>query len=287
MKRAQRISLVLGSGGARGLAHIGIIRYLLEHGYEIASVSGCSMGALIGGFYAAGALEAYETWVKELDAFDIIPLLDVDGEGGLAKGDKLMRRLAEIMGGDRRIEDLPIPFTAVATDIDEEKEVWLQQGSLIEAIRASIAIPMLFAPLYKGGKRLVDGGVLNPVPIAPTFGDNTDLTVAVNLGGEPARRNLLGSPTHKETQLVDKLKAYISKLTLQSAVFENAIFAVANRSFDTMQSNLSGMKLAAYPPDAEITVPRDLCGMLEFNRAEEIIAYGYEKAKETLGGMLR
>jgi NTE family protein len=280
--QSRSISLVLGSGGARGLAHIGIIRYLEESGLHIASISGCSMGALVGAFYAAGALDAYERWVKELDAFDIIGLLDFDGEGGLVEGTKLMRELAALMGGDKAIETLPIPFTAVATDIDEEKEVWLRKGSLIEAVRASIAIPMLFAPFYKEGKRLVDGGVLNPVPIAPTFGDDTDLTLAVNLGGEAAHRDLLGSPTPKEMQLLDKLKVYASKIALDNPIFHGGIFGVAGRSFDTMQANLSGMKLAAYPPDIDITIPRDLCGMLEFNRAEEIIAYGYEHARRTL-----
>jgi NTE family protein len=281
MKR-RRISLVLGSGGARGLAHIGIIRYLEEAQLHIASISGCSIGALIGAFYATGALDAYERWVKQLDAFDIVGLLDFDGEDGLIKGTKLMGELAALMGGDKAIESLPIPFTAVATDIDEEKEVWIRKGSLIEAVRASIAIPMLFAPFFKDGKRLVDGGVLNPVPIAPTFGDDTDLTLAVNLGGEATHRNLLGSPTPKEMQLIDKLKAYVSKITLDNPLFHSGIFGVAGRSFDTMQANLSGMKLAAYPPDIDITIPRNLCGMLEFNRAEEIIAYGYEHARRTL-----
>jgi NTE family protein len=279
---SKRIALVLGSGGARGLAHIGIIRYLEEHGYNIVSVSGCSIGALIGAFYVAGALDAYERWVKELDAFDIIGLLDFDGEGGLVEGSKLLGKLEEIMGGDKKIEHLPLPFTAVATDIDEEKEVWIQKGSLIEAIRASIAIPMLFAPYRKEGKRLVDGGVLNPVPIAPTFSNDVDLTLAVNLGGEAARRNLLGSPSTKEMQLADKFKAYISKLTFKSPLLQNEMFIVANRSFDTMQANLSRMKLAAYPPDIEVTIPRDLCGMFEFNRAKEIIEFGYVTAKAQL-----
>jgi len=278
----QRISLVLGSGGARGLAHIGIIRYLKEHGYEIVSVSGCSMGALIGGFYAAGRLDAYETWVKELDAFDIVSLLDFDGEGGLVEGKRLMRELTRILGGDIAIETLPIPYTAVASDIDEEKEVWLQKGSLINAIRASIAIPIFFAPFQLEGKRLVDGGVLNPVPIAPTFGDQSDMIIAVNLSGEMAHKDLLGTPSSKETQLVEKFTKYLSKLTFANPLFQNDTLQVANSAFDTMQANLSRMKLAAYPPDIEITIPRDLCGTLAFNRAKEVIDYGYAKAQEVL-----
>jgi len=276
----KRISLVLGSGGARGLAHIGIIRYLEERNYEIVSISGCSIGALIGGFYAAGKLDDYEAWIYELDAFDIISLLDFDGDGGLVEGTKLMKKLTDILGGDRTIESLPIPYTAIASDIEEEKEVWLQTGSLIGAIRASIAIPIFFAPFLTEGKKLVDGGVLNPVPIAPTFGDRSDITVAVNLGGEMAHQDLLGKPSQKETQLVEKFKNYLSSITLSASLFQSDTLQVANSAFDTMQANLSRMKLAAYPPDIEITIPRDLCGTLAFNRAKEVVAYGYTKAQE-------
>ena len=278
----QTISLVLGSGGARGLAHIGIIRRLEELGFEIVSISGCSIGALIGAFYAAGRLDAYAKWVQTLDAFDIVKLLDLDGEGGLVHGGRLMRKLEELLEGDRRIEDLPLRYHAVATDIGEQKEVWIRQGSLLEAVRASIAIPMLFEPVRKNGMRLVDGGVLNPVPIAPTFGDESDLIVAVNLGGEAAPTPPLPSPTLDEMEFTDKIKAYFSKFAFTNPFFKNEMFDVAGRSFDTMQANLSRVKLAAYPPDIEITIPRNLCTMLEFHRAKEIIAYGYDVAKAHL-----
>ncbi len=276
----KRISLVLGSGGARGLAHIGIIRYLNEKGYEIESVSGSSIGALIGGFYAAGKLGEYEAWVRTLDALDIIKLLDFEGEGGLLSGVKLMKRLEEIVG-DVNIEDLPIAFSAVASDIDNEKEIWIQEGNLLDAIRASIAIPMFFSPYEIGGRKLVDGGVLNPVPIAPTFGDDTEETIAVNLGAKMAHKDLLGKPTKQELGFMQTIGSYLSKLSLRKGILQGSLFAVAQKSFDTMQSDLSRIKLAAYPPDTLIEIPRDLCGMLEFNRANEIIEYGYNKAKET------
>ncbi len=277
----KRVSLVLGSGGARGLAHIGIIRYLNENGYKIESIAGSSIGALIGGFYAAGKLEEYEEWVRTLDALDIIKLLDFEGEGGLLSGVRLMKRLEEFVG-DVKIEELPITFSAVASDIENEKEIWIKEGRLLDAIRASIAIPMFFAPFELGGRRLVDGGVLNPVPIAPTFGDDTELTIAVNLAAKMQHKDLLGKPTKKEIGFKQTIESYLSKLSLRKGILQKSLFAVAQKSFDTMQADISRIKLAAYPPDKLIEIPRDLCGMLEFNRANEIIEYGYEKAKEAL-----
>ena len=282
MKTKKRISLVLGSGGARGLAHIGIIRRLEELGYEIVSISGCSIGALVGGFYAAGKLHEYEAWVRTLDALDIIKLLDFDGDGGLLSGKKLMKKLYSFVG-NVKIETLGIKFTAIASDIEDEKEVWINSGELLDAIRASISIPMFFAPFRLNGSTLVDGGVLNPVPIAPTFGDDTEMTLAVNLGAKLSHQNLLGEPTLKEKSIANSIKEYLSKISLKNTLLEKSMFGVANSSFDTMQANLSRMKLAAYPPDMLIDIPRDLCGMLEFNRANEIIEYGYQKAKEVVG----
>ena len=178
---------MLGSGGARGLAHIGVIHELEEHGLEIASISGCSIGALIGGVYAAGKLDEFETWVRAITKMDMVNLLDLSwARHGLVKGDKIIGTLVELVG-DKTIEDLPIPYTAVAADIENEKEVWLNSGRLFDAIRASISLPLFFTPVPYKGNYLIDGGVLNPVPIAPTFNDDTDLTIAVNLGRTKAR----------------------------------------------------------------------------------------------------
>ena len=161
------VSLVLGSGGARGLAHIGVIQWLEENGYEIRSISGCSMGALIGGIYACGKLDVYEEWVRAISKFDIIRLLDVSwGSQGLVDGERIIEVLKELVG-DRRIEELPIEYTAVAADVKREKEVWLKRGSLFDAIRASIALPLFFKPFEINGTKLLDGGILNPVPNIP------------------------------------------------------------------------------------------------------------------------
>ncbi|MEM1402357.1 MAG: patatin-like phospholipase family protein [Pseudomonadota bacterium] len=178
------IHLVLGSGGARGLTHIGVIRVLLEQGFEIRSITGCSMGSLVGALYVSGHLKDYEDWVCSLSRWDVLRFLDISllGRAGMVKGDKLMERLAEWLSGVD-MESLDIPLTVVAADIVSRKEVWIQRGDLLEAVRASIAVPGVFTPLVKHGRILVDGGILNPLPIPPSGMDNTVQTVAVSLSG--------------------------------------------------------------------------------------------------------
>ncbi|HET7778043.1 MAG TPA: patatin-like phospholipase family protein [Rudaea sp.] len=175
------VSLVLGSGGARGYAHIGVIEELVAQGFDIRSVAGSSMGALVGGVYAAGQLDAFRDWVKPLQRFDVLRLLDwtISG-GGLIKGDRIIDKLRGLIG-EVNIEDLPIAFTAVAVDLMSQREVWFSRGSLFDAIRASIAIPTILRPHYYEGRTLVDGGLLNPVPITPTLRDLTDCTIAVDI----------------------------------------------------------------------------------------------------------
>ena len=277
--KKKTVSLVLGSGGARGLAHIGIIRYLEENNYEIQSISGCSIGALVGGFYAAGKLDAYAKWLENVDVIDMLKLLDFKGSGGLVSGKKLMKTLGELVG-DVNIENLPIKFTAVATNIDTEKEVWINSGSLLNAVRASISLPMFFTPyVTKSRARLVDGGVLNPVPIAPTFHDDTDLTISVNLGGEASPE----FPIEKKqtnSSLSKKIQEYMQNISLpDSLTKEDGMYVIADKSFETMQSAIARMKLAAYPSDVEIEIARNLCGTFEFHKSQELIEYGYNLCK--------
>jgi len=191
------VSLVLGSGGARGYAHIGAIEELVAQGFDIRSIAGSSMGALIGGVHAAGQLAAFRDWVKPLQRLDVLRLLDwtLSG-GGLIKGDRIIDKLRELIG-EITIEELPISYTAVAVDLMAQREVWFSRGRLFDAIRASIAIPTVLRPHRYQGRTLVDGGLLNPVPITPTLRDLTDCTIAVDvnaaaeqfagvaIGGEP------------------------------------------------------------------------------------------------------
>ncbi len=292
-KEAKTVSLILGSGGARGLAHIGVIQWLEEHNYRITFISTCSMGALVGGAYAAGKLKEFTDWFEKLTNTDILGLTDIAWErSGLIKGEKLFEKLEEMIGNPN-IEDLPIPFTAVATDIENEKEVWLQKGPLLEAVRASIALPMIFTPAHLHGRTLIDGGVLNPIPIAPTFSQHSDLTIAVNLGGksqsidneakDKAQQQAKQSWLDSVSEFFDVLKErFIPQETNKNAPFDWDMYDISNKAFDSMQSSLARQKLAAYPPDIVLDIPRDACGMLEFNRASDMIKLGYETAEKVL-----
>lgn len=286
------VSLVLGSGGARGIAHIGVIRWLLEHDYVIKSVSGCSIGALVGGAFAAGKLDEFEEWICAVTEREMFRLLDLSWQiSGLVKGDRVIDTLKKLVG-ERQIEDLPIRYTAVAADLDNEREVWIQDGSLFEAIRASISLPLLMTPRIRNGVTLVDGGVLNPVPIAPTFGDNTDLCIAVNLGGTPmesGKDTAQRDDRDSSSGLREKIDEFIDKLWPGDGDDEKdwGPFEIANQAFDAMQSTISRQKLAVYPPDVLIEIPRNACRSLEFHRAGEMIDLGHERANDVLGEQLR
>jgi len=280
------VSLVLGSGGARGLAHIGVIHWLEENDFKIKSVVGCSIGAVIGGIYAAGKLDVYEQWVRSLTKADIVTLLDLSWEkSGLVRGEKLVNTLIGLVG-EKLIEELPIAFTAVATDLRGQKEIWIRSGSLFDAMRASFAIPLFFTPFNYKGVDLVDGGILNPVPIAPTACDGTDMTIAVNLNG-PAGSAIkpVKASTASETNsspFREKIHRFIGRLQPSMTSGESrdwGAYEIATQAFDAMQSTIARQKLAVYPPDAVIEIARNVCGTMEFNRAAEMIALGYKKAK--------
>ena len=280
------VSLVLGSGGARGLAHIGVIHWLEENDFKIKSIVGCSIGAVIGGIYAAGKLDKYEQWVCALTKVDIVTLLDLSWDkSGLVRGEKLVNTLIGLVG-EKLIEELPISYTAVATDLRGQKEVWIRSGSLFNAMRASFAIPLFFTPFQYKGCDLVDGGILNPVPIAPTFGDETDMTIAVNLNG-PAESpielvNVSAASESPSSPFREKINRFISRLQTsmpRGGSRDWGPYEIAIQGFEAMQSTIARQKLAAYPPDVVIEIPRNACRTLEFYRAAELIALGYGKAK--------
>jgi NTE family protein len=311
------VSLVLGSGGARGLAHIGVIQWLTANGYCIDAIAGCSMGALVGGIHAAGRLPIYRDWVCALHRADVLRFLDLSwSRGGLIKGDRIIDTLRELVG-EHDIEHLPIAFTAVATDIERQREVWISKGPLFDAIRASIAVPTVFMPHEYLGRKLVDGGLLNPVPIAPTFRDLTDLTIAVNLNGsdggapwpprsssgrpEPVSEDAgavgMGDATlmEDEPDEPDNLRGRILDFLDDiadgfrggaDATDENDdildVFELVSRSIETMQNAIAAAKLAAYTPDVIINIPRDVCQAHEFHRARELIEIGEQIAEQAL-----
>jgi NTE family protein len=275
----KRISLVLGSGGARGLAHIGIIQHLESLGHEVVYISGCSMGALVGGIYAAGQLEPYAEWARKLEKRDMFSLLDLAfGWTGLFKGDRLMGVLKELVG-DHVIEQLPIGFTAVATDLTEQREIWLNKGPLFDAIRASIAIPTVFTPHVYLGRVLVDGGLLNPIPIAPALNKDADMIVAVNLNAHSRRSRRRASELAQREENSPDIAA--NAPDGQDPKIPGLI-DVVTASLDLMQNSIARMKLASYTPDIVIDVPRDACLFYEFYRAEEMIELGRECARAAL-----
>lgn len=321
MAAPTRVALALGSGGARGYAHIGVIQVLEERGLDVVSIAGSSMGALVGGVHAAGRLDAYAAWARGLRQRDVVRLLDVSlSAPGAIRADKVLARVRDLLGGVR-IEELPIPFTAVATDLAARKEVWFQHGPVDVAIRASIAIPGVVTPVVLNGRLLADGGITNPVPIAPTASARADVTIAVSLGGEPRGPN--GAGPEQETaeprpmeEWADRFRAGASQLLERDAVrslFNRfgggeatadepgaapvapvaadpfgtlppgvGKFDMMYQSLDAMQSVLVRYRLAGYPPDVLVTVPRDACRSLDFHRAAEMIDLGRTLAEEAL-----
>ena len=288
---------MLGSGGARGLAHIGVIRVLERRGWTISAISGSSIGALIGGFYAAGRLDDYADWVMDLTEFNVLRYLDIAwGGAGMLKGEMLMETLERFVGR-HRIEDLDIPLTIVAADVLSRKEVWLNRGDLFDAIRASIAVPTVFTPHVLNGRPLLDGGILNPVPIAPTLLDQTDAIIAVSLSGVEKRigdnsRGVGKSKSSKEARhryqrqieaFIDQLQDRLGLNGKEEKDEQNlSLTDAALLSLDAMQARIARSMLAAYPPDLLIEIPIDTCAAHEFYRAEEVIAAGEFWAEQAL-----
>lgn len=287
------VSLVLGSGGARGLAHIGVINWLNSHGFEIRSIAGSSMGALIGGIYATGKLDIYTDWVIALEKIDVIRLLDFSfRRNSLFKGERIISTLQDLVG-ECNIEELPVAYTAVATDAQEQKEVWLNKGPLFNAIRASISIPTIFTPYNYMGKQFLDGSLVSPVPIAPIMNDKTDLTFVVNLHGKPETNTV--APELKKTPETQKIRyhqriaqfiASLQPSKLEHVPCDMGLFEVIEKSMDTMQNRITSLQLDSHSADAIIDIPCNICAFFEFYRASELIEIGRQKADETLSRFL-
>jgi NTE family protein len=292
-QRQKHLSLALGSGGARGLAQIGVLHWLEENrDFRIRSIAGSSMGALVGGIYAAGKLDIYEEWVTALTKRDVFRLLDFAySRSGLFSGDRLMQKLRDMLG-DIDIEDLPVSFTAVATDLERGREVWLNHGSLFDAIRASIAIPTIFTPVRNDGRVLVDGGVVNPIPVAPTLHDGTDICIAVTSSGREEEGvgqhadRLTGEATPRasyQKAIADFIDGIQEKFGMNEGPEPSVdMFDVVSRSIEAMQNSIARFRMAAYNPEYLIEIPVNACGLFDFHRAREMIDLGYERAEKVL-----
>lgn len=304
-----KINLALGSGGARGYAHIGVIRELQARGHEIVGVSGTSMGALVGGVFAAGKLDAFEDFVRPLSASDLRRFASITwGSSGLLRPRKVMTQLRAFMG-DIRIEDLPIPYTAVATDIDRVREVWFRSGPLLAAIRASISIPGVFEPVRIGNRVLVDGGVLNPLPMGPMMDYPGEVSVGVSLFGRPPTLWRQGPSSESSDAAVaddgeeDAGAEDAASWATQAAASVSGWFAergfggraadlpyegareasmleIGAKALDIMQGRIELARSALAAPDVIIWVPRDAASVLEFHRATELIDMGRELAAD-------
>ncbi|WP_428740034.1 patatin-like phospholipase family protein [Sulfurimonas sp.] len=273
------IALYLGSGGARGYAHIGIIHELERQGYNIKFISGSSMGALIGGLYASGKLDLYEDWVLNLDPLDVLKLIDFSFKsGGIIEGEKVFNIIADMIG-DTKIEELSIPFVAIATDIKSKQPYYIKEGSLSEAIRASVAIPTLFTPVIKEDMILVDGGICNPQGIVKQEDDSL-YSIAVDLNGEEEINEEFQLKNKEKNRFVKKISDFFeSKKVVSQKV--NSIQIIQD-SIETMQKIIADAHLENTKPDLTISIPNDLCSFYEFHKAEGVIHYGVQSAKSLL-----
>jgi len=299
-KSKPTIGLVLGSGAARGWAHIGVIHELSAIGIKPDIVVGSSVGSVVAGAYASGNLDPFEEWISGLRRVDIIRLLDAKMTGGgFLQGKSLMSAISKQIG-DPNIEDLEIPFACVATELETGREVWLREGSLLEACRASIALPGMFAPAHSGdGQWLVDGGLVNPVPVSVARAMGADIVIAVNLNGYRVGRHFfINVSAHDEeadktdekdskeknslvASWATKMKAglgvhmesYISSLR-RSDGSDPGLFDVIAGSIDIMQDRITRSRMAGEPPDVHITPRLSQIGLMDFDRADESIEEG-------------
>ena len=308
----QRIALALGSGGARGYAHIGAIEVLRERGYEIVNVAGSSMGALVGGLFAAGKLEAFTEWALGITQVDVIRMLDPAIMGpGVIRAEKVIDHVGELLAG-AVIEELPVAFTAVTTDLLTRRTVWFQEGPVDVAIRASIAIPGLITPVVSNGRLLADGGILDPVPIVAAASARAEATIAISLTGErrgygegaPVRESAADRPVDEWLDrfrraagqwfdrdavraLTERVRSRRRASPLEdesSTLLPSGLWPqdVLNLSLEAMQDLVTRYRLAGYPPDVLISVPKDACRTMEFHHANEMIELGRRLTAEAL-----
>lgn len=275
-KPSYNIALVLSSGAARGVAHIAVIEELLKAGHSIGSVAGSSMGAVVGAMHAAGTLTNYKEWLKELDYWDVFNLLDFSiSSKGFIKGEKVFKKIAPYLP-KINIEDLPIPFVAVASDIILKKAVVYDRGDLETAIRASVSIPTILHPVIEGNSIIVDGGVVNPLPVDLVKRHPGDKLVVVDVNANiPFSKPLI---EEKEQTLIDDVRNRFRKWRKSDGKKKNdlGIFDMMNESIELTQETLSNLLLQQHKPDLTIKVSRKACGTMDFHKTPEILALGRE-----------
>ncbi len=290
------IGLALGGGAARGFAHIGVLRALTAHGIKPDVIVGTSIGAVVGGCLAAGQLDGFEVWARGLTRRGILGYLDVSLSGaGLIGGGKLAGRLEEVFG-DMLIEKLPTRFATITTEVGTGHEIWLTRGRLVEAVRASYALPGIFPPVRIGGRWLVDGALVNPVPVSAARALGARLVIAVNLNADMLGRGVTIS-SHGSDETDDQYRQHMTKKrslrglfgperTLKRQFFGGAerpgIPTVMVEAFNIMQDRITRTRLAGDPPDVTISPRLGHIGWFDFHRAQEAMEVGERTAMRAL-----
>lgn len=290
------VSLVLSGGGARGIAHIGVIEELEQRGYEIASVTGTSMGALVGGVYADNALAPFKEWLLSLDKLRVFRLVDFTlSRSGLVKGDRVFSRMKDFIP-DTPIEELPIPYSAVAVDLVSKQEVVFRKGSLFEAIRASVSIPSVLTPVKSEGRLLVDGGVLNNIPISHARRVPGDILVVVNVNASITVKKPDISREEREKQKrayqkkMDEFQAYVQKILHHSSTKpahsshkeDLGYFNLIDKTISLMTDHMAKLTMKEFEADVLLEISHDACGTFDFYKAGEMVEMGREAARESL-----
>ncbi|NOQ23726.1 MAG: hypothetical protein GQ564_00045 [Bacteroidales bacterium] len=285
----QKVSLVLSGGGARGIAHIGVIEELEKQGYEIVSVSGTSMGAVVGGVYALGKLKEFKNWLYTLDKMKVFNLVDFTfSSQGLVKGDKVFNTMKEFIKDDN-IENLKIHFVATATDIINRKEVVFTQGSVFEAMRASVAIPTVFTPVKTDKGLLVDGGVLNNIPINHVKRTSNDLLIVVDVNADvPTLKPVISEKEVENNQSIylNKIKEFrdhLHKISPLNHKEKLGYFDLIDKTISLMMHHMAQISLDTYNPDILINISRDTSSTFDFFKAEELVEIGRHEAINCFG----
>jgi NTE family protein len=292
MSKKKTVSLVLSSGGARGLAHVGVIEELENRGYKIAEIAGCSAGALVGGMYSIGKMPEFKDWICNLDRVDVFSLMDFTfSSRGFIKGEKVYNALKKVVK-DCQIEDMAIPFSCNAVDYKTGREVIFREGSLYAAIRASGSIPSVFQPASHHRHEFIDGGVVNPVPISLIASHENRLLVVVEVNGpeshyiEPPKKDEKGNrfmtmPGWLQDYRTKMRQFFPEEIKVEKPTSLSSI-NLLTRSFDLLQDRFCELLIEKYPVDVTIRVSRKQAGTLEFHRAAEMIEIGRQKTKEAL-----
>ena len=276
------VALVLSSGGARGLAHIGAIEMLEEQGYHITSIAGCSMGALVGGVYAAGKLNEFREWMKGIDRKKMLELTDFSlSLNHFVKGDRIIEAIMEFVP-DMAIEDLPVPYCAVATDWVSGREVVFRTGSLFEAIRASISLPLFYKPVHRDGMILIDGGVTNPIPLNRVVRHKNDILVGVDVSGYDYKGQV--ELKHELTERRKKDKS-LATMILDKLIPDNLDFnyyTMLSRTSSLMIRQNSKLMVQLMNPDILVDIQMSRYSSFDYNKSEKLIAIGRQKTLKAI-----